>query len=158
MKFLPVFLNVSDKKVLFIGAGQTARHKLRGVCRFTDNITVLAEHIDPAIKQMGFRVIIKKYERSDLEGYFLIYVCTGDRDLNQQIKCDAEGKGMLVNVCDCAGECDFISPAVFQQDNITVAVSSHATDVKKAVNVRNRVAEILTHDQVALKRQPVQSG
>jgi len=42
LKFLPVSLNITDKKILIIGGGKVASHKLAGIKSFSENITVLA--------------------------------------------------------------------------------------------------------------------
>jgi siroheme synthase (precorrin-2 oxidase/ferrochelatase) len=52
-----------------------------------------------------------------------------------------------VNVVDNPALSSFISPAVFCREGMTVAVSSHGRDVKKAVKWRDRIGELFNNDQ-----------
>ena len=52
----------------------------------------------------------------------------------------------MVNVVDNRELSDFISPALFKQDEMTVAISSNGQNVKKAVEWRNSIKAILQSD------------
>jgi Siroheme synthase (precorrin-2 oxidase/ferrochelatase domain) len=65
LQFLPVSLNVTDKKILIIGGGKVATHKGTGIARFVSNVTVIAPEFSPEIKKLPFTFIEKKYESSD---------------------------------------------------------------------------------------------
>jgi precorrin-2 dehydrogenase / sirohydrochlorin ferrochelatase len=107
---------------------------------------VIALEVLDEIKTMGYEYKEKPYEKSDLEGAFLVYACTNIIELNRQVKADAQSMGILTNVVDNPKLCDFVSPAIYKHDNIAVAVSSNAQNVYKAVEVRNKIKEILEHD------------
>ncbi len=92
---------------------------------------------------MGFQEIHKMYERSDLDGYFLVYACTNNPEVNRLIQNDANECGTLVNVVDNRELSDFISPAVIKKDEMTIAVSSNGENVKKSVMWRNRLKAIV---------------
>lgn len=148
LNFLPISINVTGKKILLIGGGKVATHKASILARFvTDNVTVISPYFTKEIKQLPFRFIEKIYEKEDLEGYFLVYVCTGDHELNRQIKADAEALGILTSVCDAPLLCDFVSPAIFKQEHLTIAVASNAQNVYQSVAVRDRIAK-LTQDGI----------
>jgi precorrin-2 dehydrogenase/sirohydrochlorin ferrochelatase len=48
---------------------------------------------------------------------------------------------VLVSVCDDPSLCDFISPAIVRDENICIAVTSNATDVKRSIRIRDRVKD-----------------
>jgi precorrin-2 dehydrogenase / sirohydrochlorin ferrochelatase len=146
LKFLPVFLSLNDKKILIVGGGRVALHKISSIQLFTDDITFLALDFSPQINETSYRKIIKPYEKNDLSGYHIIYACTNNKSVNKRIKEDSESMGLLVNVADDPSLCDFISPAVYQKDFITVAVSSNARDVKKAIEIRDKIKQVLEDD------------
>ncbi len=140
--FLPINIRIDDKKILFIGGGKIAMHKLLTVEKYTSNITILSPAIHDDLKGKGFTEIYKEYEKSDLNGFFLVYACTNNIEVNRRIKADAEICKILVNVVDNRELSDFISPAVFKQDEMTVAISSNGQNVKKSVEWRDKIKAI----------------
>ncbi|NTU96952.1 MAG: bifunctional precorrin-2 dehydrogenase/sirohydrochlorin ferrochelatase [Chlorobiaceae bacterium] len=141
--FLPLNIRVDNRKILFVGGGKIAMHKIQTVGRYTSGITILAPWIHEELMGRGYTEIIKEYEPSDLEGYFLVYACTNDNEVNRRIKNDAARLGILVNVVDNRELSDFISPAVIKKDEMTIAVSSNGENVKKSVEWRNRIKALL---------------
>jgi precorrin-2 dehydrogenase/sirohydrochlorin ferrochelatase len=146
MNFLPIAINVEDKKILLIGGGRIAFHKIGFLKPFANNISVVALEVLDEIKAMGCDYKEKPYEKSDLKGAFMVYACTNIIELNRQVKADAQSLGILSNVVDNPKLCDFVSPAIYKHDNIAVAVSSNAQNVYKAIEIRNKIKEILEHD------------
>ena len=144
--FLPINIRIDDKKILFIGGGKIAMHKILTVEKYTSNITILAPDNQHELIGKGFTAIYKVYEKSDLPGFFLVYACTNNIEINRKIKNDAETYGILVNVVDNRELSDFISPAVFKQDEMTVAISSNGQNVKKSVEWRDKIKAILQNN------------
>ena len=141
--FLPINIRIDDKKILFIGGGTIAMHKIQTVEKYSSTLTILAPEIHEKLKGKGFTEICKEYETGDLQGFFLVYACTGNIELNRRIKEDAEKARILVNVVDNRELSDFISPAVFLQDVMTVAISSNGQNVKKSVEWRDKIKAML---------------
>ena len=146
MTFLPISLNITDKKILLIGGGRIASHKIGFLEQFTKNISVVALEVIDSIKTKGYAYKEKTYEKSDLEGAFLVYACTNIVELNQRVKADAESLGILTNVVDNPKLCDFVSPAIYKHNHITVAVGSNAQEVYRSIAVRNKIREMLEKD------------
>ena len=154
MIFLPISLNITDKKILLIGGGRIAGHKIGFLEQFTRNISLLAIEVIDSIKAKGYAYQEKPYEKSDLEGAFLVYACTNITELNLRVKADAESLGILTNVVDNPKHCDFVSPAIYKHNHITVAVGSNAQDVYRSIAVRNKIKQWLEEDSEVLY-QPV---
>jgi len=114
--------------------------------KFTNNIVALAPEISDEVKALNIKIIQQKYSEEILKNFYLIYACTDNSKLNLQIKTDANKIGKLVNICDSPVNCDFTSPAIFKQQNMSVAVSSNAQDVKKSIKWRNEIKNILDTD------------
>jgi len=144
-KYLPIFLDVSQKRVLLVGGGTVAAEKVRGLKPFVSDITIIAKTIHPDISDVT--TIIGEYSKKVLDGFDLIYACTSDRELNRRIRDDAHEHHLIVNVVDDPSLSDFISPAVFCSDPMTIAVSSGGKDVKRTVALRDQIREWMTsHD------------
>ena len=143
MKFLPVSINISNRQILIVGGGKVAAHKAEILYRFTDQAIVLAPEIDEKFQELPFLIRKKEYEPDDLNEFQLVYICTDNHELNQQIKNDAEGRGIIASVCDAPDLCDFVSPAICLKNNITIAVGSDAKEVKRSIAIRNRIKELI---------------
>jgi precorrin-2 dehydrogenase/sirohydrochlorin ferrochelatase len=146
MIYLPISINITDKQILIIGGGRIASHKIGFLEKFTQNIKVVALEVIDTIKEKGYKYTEKAYEKSDLNGAFLIYACTNIIELNRQVKKDAESLGILCNVVDNPPLCDFVSPAIYKKGAYTVACGSNAQDVYKSVEIRNKIKEFFELD------------
>jgi len=73
----------------------------------------------------------------------MLYSCTNNETLDRQIAQDGREAGVLVNIHDKPALCQFVSPAIYQDGNITVAVGSNAEDVMEAIRLRNKIQEFL---------------
>lgn len=139
--FLPININISNKKILIIGAGKVGLHKAKILNRFVDNATIISPSFLDEFDSLPFERIQKEYQPSDLQGAFLVYVCSENHILNAQIKKDCSDRKILCSVCDNPSLCDFTSPAIFKDDNIMVAVSSNAKDVHKSMSIRDVIRD-----------------
>jgi siroheme synthase-like protein len=144
LQFLPISLNVTNKKILLVGGGRVATHKGSIMARFVSNVTVISPDFTDEIRQLPFTFIEKEYEKRDLQGFFLVYVCTGDHDLNSRIKADAEELDILTSVCDAPMMCDFVSPAIHKEGHVTISVGSNAQNVYQSVAIRNQITQLIT--------------
>ncbi len=146
MKSLPVTLKLQGKRVLVAGGGAAALEKVVMLQRLCCPFTVIAEEICDEILQSGCIVELRELSQSDLEGVMVLYLCSSDREANRFLKLQANVRGILVNTPDDPELCDFFTPAIFARCPMTVAVSSSGTDVKKAIDWRNKIEQLLTAD------------
>lgn len=142
-KFMPIAIDVSGKKILIIGGGKFTNHKIPLLKRFTDNIHVVGSSISDEIKRSGIPYLEEEYKKEHLTGSYIVYACTNNRELNKQIREDAHNKNILVNVADDPEICDFVSPAIYLEDNMAVAVSSNGKDVHRSIRWRDKLKEFL---------------
>ena len=142
-KFLPISIDISNSKILIIGGGQSALKKIKILQRSGANLEVVAENIIAEVYASGVVCFLKSYEKSDLKGYLMLYSCTNNELLDRQIAQDGQEAGVLVNIHDNPALCQFVSPAIYQDGNISVAVSSNAENVYEAIRLRNLIQEYL---------------
>lgn len=145
MNFLPISINIEGKKVIIIGGGRVGLHKATILSRFTDEATIISPQFKEGFEALPFTLIKKEYEPSDLEGAVLVYVCTENTELNERIKRDAEERHILASVCDSPKLCDFISPAIYKDGDLTIAVSSNAKDVHLSMRIRDSIKENINY-------------
>ncbi|KAA6231716.1 bifunctional precorrin-2 dehydrogenase/sirohydrochlorin ferrochelatase [Chlorobium phaeovibrioides] len=149
--FLPLNIRIDGKKILFVGGGGLAMHKLQAVLQFSTAVTVLDSACSDEVVSTGVQVLNKTYEPSDLDGFFLVYACTPDEGLNRRVLDDAQKKGVLCNIADNRNDSDFISPALFRHEGMTVSVSSDGRNARRSVEWRNAIKELFLSKRVPTK-------
>ena len=98
--FLPISINITGKKILLIGGGNVGYHKASILYRFTDKATIIAPEFHKGFNNLPFTLVQKRYSTEDLEGAFLVYICTENKELNHTIKKECEERSILASVCD----------------------------------------------------------
>ena len=150
MEFLPINIRISDARILIVGGGRVATHKATILSRFTSAVTVIAPQVSDGIKALPFRWEERNFAEADLDGVTLLFVCTGDHQLNHYIHSLARLRGILTSVCDSPAECDFTSPAIYRQGDLTISVASDGKDVRRSIRVRDRIKEAIAHDSIQI--------
>ena len=148
MMFIPVNLNITDKEILIIGGGKVAYHKIKLILPYTNNIRIVAKEVCEEIKVLDLPFTEKPYAKSDIGDAFLIYSCTDNKELNQQVYNDAHEQKILVNVVDNPPMCDFVSPAIYKKEHMTVAVGSNGQDVYASIRWRDKIRDYLKENPI----------
>lgn len=141
--FLPVAIDISREKLLIVGGDRSAVKKLAILQRFGAEVEILAKKVCPEIKQSGIVYYETEYHPRYLQDYLMVYSCTNNEILNRQIAEDGQAAGVLINIHDKPALCRFISPAIYRNGNISVAVSSNGEDVYESIRIRNVIGEYL---------------
>ncbi len=141
--FLPISIDIANEKILVIGGGPDALKKLRILQRFEAEVEVLAPAVCEEIKQSGVKYIETEYDKKYLKDYLMVYSCLDDEDADQQIVKDCREARVLVNIHDKPALCQFVSPAIYRQGNITVAVGSNGENVHESIRIRDLIKDKL---------------
>lgn len=153
-RFYPVFLHLEGRPCVVIGSGPVAEQKVAGLLRAGASVTVISP--DPSGPLMdlaaggAIQIRRRQYEPSDLDGAFLAVVHSDDPEVRGRAWLDAERRRVLINAVDDMPHCTFIAPAIYEQGDLTVAVSTAGKSPALAVRVRNRVGEWLGPEYGAL--------
>jgi len=146
--FLPVSIDISNQKILLIGGGSSALKKLKILQRFNAEVEVLGLKICDGIKKSGVKYFEEEYSAEKLKGYIMLYSCSNNEELDRQILSDGKERGVLVNIHDKPELCQFVSPAIYKNGKMTVAVASNGEDVYESIRLRNKIQEFLTGEKV----------
>ncbi|ERP39003.1 precorrin-2 dehydrogenase/sirohydrochlorin ferrochelatase family protein [Chitinivibrio alkaliphilus] len=144
MAYLPVGLNLKNRRVVIIGGGSVALQKARTLCAYEASVELFAREVCGEIRQLP---LIwheqREYHPDLLQGAHIVYAATNDRSKNQQIGHDAQQRRILVNVVDDPSHCDFVSPALYREGEMSVGVTSNATNPRASIALRNRIRDFL---------------
>ena len=152
MNFLPISISIAHRRIVIVGGGRVGLHKATILSRYTDattDVRIISPKFREGFEALPFARVKKRYDAEDVDGAFLVYVCTEDSELNARVKRDCEERGVLCSVCDNPALCDFISPAIYRDENLTVAVSSDARDVRRSIRVRDNIRQAFDNGTIS---------
>jgi siroheme synthase-like protein len=146
----PVFLKLSDFKLLIVGGGNVALEKLNSILSNSPqaNITLIAPVIKTEIWRLcqslpAVQIIERKFEPEDLNDKSLIICATDDFALHRNIKSLAANQYKLVNVADTPDLCDFYLASIVQKGNLKIAISSNGLSPTGAKRIKEALHEAL---------------
>ena len=146
--FLPVSIDITNKQILILGGDNSALKKIKILLAYTNDLIIIGKNVHNQIKEMGIKYIEKEIEKDDLKGFSIIYSCTNNRSLNQEIVKWGHELGILVNIHDDPELCDFISPAVIKKENITISVSTNGEDALMSIAIRDKLNEMIKNENI----------
>lgn len=141
--YYPIFVDLTSKQVILIGAGKVGMRKIRGLVEAGASVTV----VSPASAEPmpdGVKWLQRGYQPGDLQGFFLAFTAANEKSINDAVRQEAAALGIPVNSADDATLCDFIVPARLHLQDVQIAVSSGGEDPKRAAAVRDRIREFLS--------------
>ena len=147
MAYFPMFMDMSDLKVLVIGGGHIATEKLEKLVDFTKEITVITLRAEEEAKDLidEHALVLQKraYEVGDIEGFDIVIVATDTVELHKAIYEESRGSRILVNSVDNTDYCDFIFPSYVKKDALTIAFSTGGASPAFAKQIRQHFEKII---------------
>ena len=154
MSYYPIFVKLQDRRILVIGGGREAEHKVMGLMAAGGHITVLSPDLTPGLQRLleegRIQYVQREYREGDLEGYEVCMVATDDGAVNAQVAAEGKRARIWVNAADDPVNCDFILPAVIRRGSITVAASTGGKSPALARRLREELEAYLTEEMPAL--------
>ncbi len=142
-KLFPMFLKLSTRPCLVIGAGTSAETKIAGLLGTGGKIRVVAPEATAQVRSWAQSKAIEWHQRtfqpSDLEGIFLVVAATSSTELHERIFALATQLGVLCNIVDVPPLCDFYYPSVVQRGALQIAVSTAGLSPALAQRLRKQL-------------------
>lgn len=146
-RFFPMFVDLSDKKIVVVGGGNIATRRIKTLLQFTRNITAVAPKTTMELHELGkagfVNLINRPVKRSDFTMAFMVIAATNDWKLNDEIYRVCKEEGIYVNVADDKSKCDFYFPGIYMQDEVVVGITASGLNHKKAREVRVAIQEAM---------------
>lgn len=146
-QLFPVFIKLNELHTLVIGAGPVGLEKLTALLNNSKRarITVVAETVIAEVRELAadypsVTILQKSFEPADLAGINIVIAATNNNVLNEQIKLEANQRGLLVNVADKPELCDFYLGSIVQKGDLKIAISTNG----KSPTIAKRLKEVLT--------------
>ena len=141
-KYFPLFIDISKKTFLVVGAGNIAARRILKLKEFGCKIIVVAKSIAVTIMDLqDDRLILKEraYDSSDVVGVDYVIAATNDKELNEKIVWDCKKAGVIVNDASNYENCDFYFPGIVTEEEMVVGVTSSGSNHKLARRVANAI-------------------
>ncbi len=143
--YYPVFLALSNRKVLVVGGGSIAERKVTSLVQAGARVCVVSPEVTPRLEEWAGEGCIelkrRVFDSGDIQGMFLVYAATNDAAVNEAVYVKAESCGILVNVVDDPPHCNFIVPSVARRGLLQMAVSTSGAAPALAKRVRRELEE-----------------
>ncbi|PFA16172.1 MULTISPECIES: NAD(P)-binding protein [Bacillus cereus group] len=139
----PLTVRIEKKRVVVIGGGKVASFKITPLLKEGADIVVVSFELDASLVKLveskQIRWFQKEYEKSDIEGAFLVVAATSDTKLNESIAKDASSN-QLVNVITNPESGNVHFPAAIHRGKLNIAVSTGGASPKLAKKIRDDIA------------------
>lgn len=131
MRYYPIFLDLTDRSCLVVGAGSVGCRKIASLLESAPaRVHVLdtappSEELQALLEDKRVTYEQRAFSPADAAGCTLVFAATSDVAVNAAVASACAARGILCNCADAPAASSFIVPAHIQQGNISVALSTH---------------------------------
>ncbi|HEY6268048.1 MAG TPA: bifunctional precorrin-2 dehydrogenase/sirohydrochlorin ferrochelatase [Candidatus Acidoferrum sp.] len=144
-KLFPMFLNLSNRPCLVVGAGAIAESKIASLLDAGGRVRVVAPQATPQVCAWAQSRALdwhqRPFEPADLDGMFLVIAATSSTELHERIFEEATRRAVLCNIVDVPPLCDFYYPSVVQRGALQIAISTAGQSPALAQRLRKQLED-----------------
>ncbi len=151
MPLFPIFLKLTARPCIVIGAGNLAESKIESLRAAEAAVTVIAPWASPAIEALAASGEVTWHQRPFADGdilpdTFLVVTATDQPAVNRAVYLEATGKSILCNAVDDPPYCDFYFPSIVRRGDLQIAISTAGDSPALAQRLRKEINEALPLD------------
>ena len=154
MDLFPIFLKLTGRRCLVIGAGNLAESKIESLRAAHANVTVIAPEACGRILDMAHAGEITFHQRLFAPGdvadptpkFFLVVTATNVPAVNRAVYQEAVASDILCNAVDDPPFCDFYFPSVVRRGDLQIAISTAGASPALAQRLRKEINSQLPLD------------
>ena len=143
MDLFPIFLKLTSRPCLVIGAGNLAESKIESLRAANGQVTVIAPQANPRIADLAasgeITWIQREYTPGDVQNYFLVVTATNVPAVNRAVFHEATANNILCNAVDDPPFCDFYFPSVVRRGDLQIAISTAGASPALAQRLRKEI-------------------
>ena len=144
MDLFPIFLKLTARPCLVVGAGNLAESKIESLRAAHAAVTVIAPEASPRITDLAAGGEIAWHPRPYAPGdippnTFLVVTATDVRAVNRAVYLEAQSKGILCNAVDDPPFCDYYFPSVVRRGDLQIAISTAGASPALAQRLRKEI-------------------
>lgn len=150
-KKFPLFIDLTEKKVVVYGAGVIASRRVETLLAFTSSLTVFApeasERVQRAAEEGHLVWKREPYQEGTIPAdAFMVLAATSDAQVNIQIWKECKEKHILVNVCSDRELCDFQFPGIASKGDLVIGINAGGQDHRLAKTWTDKIKKEVTED------------
>lgn len=146
----PIYLELSNRRAVVIGAGSVAARKVQTLHDAGARVIVIAEHVKPTLEQAfqlpNVELVLAPYHKNYLAGATLAIAATNDSVLNRKVFQDCQELEVLCNVVDQPELCDFYTPAIVKRGDLQIAIGTDGHCPAYSGHLRRKLEESFTDE------------
>ena len=150
MSLLPIFMNLENRRVLLVGAGNVALEKIGTLLKTGLKLRVIAPRVLPEVLQLAaegkLELLKREFDPEDLDGSFLVITATDSPNVNHAVYREAIVRNIPCNSVDDIPNCDFFFGSVVSRGNLQLAISTAGESPAVAQRLRREIDEQLPND------------
>ncbi len=144
MDLFPIFLKLTARPCLVVGAGNLAESKIESLRAAHAAVTVIAPVASPRVTGMAANGEIIWHQRpfasGDIPpGTFLVVTAADVGAVNRAVYLEAQSKGILCNAVDDPPFCDYYFPSVVRRGDLQIAISTAGASPALAQRLRKEI-------------------
>ena len=144
--YFPMFIDLTDKKILVAGGGTIALRRIRTLLKFRADIRVIAPEVCNELAQLeeGGKIAAERREycTPDIDGVQIVLAATDDHEVNRRIWEECRAAGVTVNVADDRSLCDFYFPSIVMTEDTVIGINCGGEDHAKVKETRIKIEEM----------------
>jgi precorrin-2 dehydrogenase/sirohydrochlorin ferrochelatase len=150
MSLFPMFLKLTARPVVVVGAGAIAEGKIESLLEAEAQVTVVAPEALPRVRAWAeggdIAWVQREYREGDLAGAFLTVAATATAEVNRAVFAEAQERGVLINAVDDPPFCDFYFPSIVKRGELQIAISTAGESPALAQRLRKEINAALPLD------------
>jgi uroporphyrin-III C-methyltransferase/precorrin-2 dehydrogenase/sirohydrochlorin ferrochelatase len=156
VRYLPVFVDLKDQKVIVSGSTEAAVAKIRLLLKTPAHIKVFTAESSAQIESWSNEGRITLFRRpvntADVAGACLLYAGNSNAAEDARAAAIGEAAGVMVNVVDNAEASAFITPAIVDRDPLVVAIGTEGAAPVLARRIKAQIERTIPASAGALAR------
>ena len=151
MGYFPFFMDLSGVEGLIVGGGITALLKIEKMLPYGPRLTVVSPDFHQRLATLsGLTLICQTFSEELLEGKEFVIAATDDSDLNHKISDLCRQRRIPVNVVDDKAYCTFLFPALVQQGDLSIGISTGGASPSAAIYLKKQISALIPENMEEL--------
>jgi siroheme synthase-like protein len=145
MKYMPLFFDLQERRILVIGGGKVALRKSQQLDQAGASLTIIAPQILDEFRQLANVCLIeRKAAIEDIKpDFFLVFIASSDQQANSRIADECRQQKVLFCRCDDFKKGDFITGNTLSRGEIICStISGGVPEVSRFI--KNRINDLIS--------------
>ncbi len=148
-QLFPVFLKLSGRRILVVGAGAVATGKIRALVDAGAAVDVVAPDVTAGVESLGVQIRRRAFRPDDLDGAWMV-IAAAPPEVNRAVAAEAERRRVFVNAVDDPDNASAYLGGVVRRAGVTFAISTDGRAPAIAGILREGLDAVLPETDLAL--------